>query len=529
MQGQKKIASKLISVLVSILLLAALAGSAGAAPKPSPTPAPVTGPKTLVLYDTGSEWGHLGEVYATMTSNLVGHFGTPTAKPVTQYTQGEMRAYDAVIYIGSTWDEPIPTAFLDDVIAETRPVIWINRNVWQLAERVGFTDKYGWHWARFDEDDVQQILYKGQIIKRDPNNPRGIMDYTILQPEKIKVIAEAVRPDGSKFPWALKSENLTYIGENPFSYTNESDRYLIFSDMLFDLLAPATPERHRAMVRLEDVGCGTDPTDLRNIADYLYSQRIPFSFGVYTWFKNPMGTDNGGVAESVKLTDQACDPVVAALKYMISKGGTMIMHGYTHQLDGMATNPYNGRSGDDFEFFTAHVDEQNYVRLDGPVPNDSAKFVTDRVSAATAMFQREKLAVPTIWEFPHYAGSALDYRTIATKFTTAYERRLYFPGVLSGGTVDNFKPSGQFFPYVVKDVYGTKVLPENIGNIETESYNHHPVTMPDELIARARRNLVVRDGFASFFYHPHLGVDLLKQTVEGIRGLGYTFVSPTSL
>ena len=101
--------------------------------------------------------------------------------------------------------------------------------------------------------------------------------------------------------------------------------------------------------------------------------------------------------------------------------------------------------------------------------------------------------------------------------------------MLSGGTVDHSKVAGQFFPYVVNDVYGTKVLPENIGNIETESYNHHPITLPDELIARARRNLVVRDGFASFFYHPHLGVDLLRQTVEGIRGLGYTFVSPTSL
>jgi uncharacterized protein YdaL len=533
MRGQEKFAKRFTALVVCLLLLASLAGAAGAAPKPkpspTPTPAPVTGPKTLVLYDTGNTWGHLGEIYAMMTSNLVGHFGTPTAKPVTEYTQGEMRAYDAVIYIGSTWDEPIPTAFLDDVIAETRPVIWINRNIWQLAERVGFTDKYGWHWAKFDEDDVQQIRYKGQILRRDPNNPRGIMDYTILQPEKIKVIAEAVRPDGSTFPWALKSDNLTYIGESPFSYTGESDRYLIFADMLFDLLAPSTPERHRALVRLEDVGCDADPNDLRSIADYLYSQRIPFSFGVYTWYKNPTGADNGGVPESIKLTDRACDPVVAAIKYMIARGGTMLMHGYTHQLDGMSANPYNGKSGDDFEFYTAHVDEQDYVRLDGPVPNDSAQFVTDRVAAATSMFQKEKLPVPTIWEFPHYAGSALDYRTIATKFTTAYERRLYFPGVLRGGAIQYDKVAGQFFPYVVKDVYGTKVLPENIGNIETESYNHHPVTLPDELIARARRNLVVRDGFASFFYHPHLGVDLLKQTVEGIRSLGYTFVSPTTL
>ena len=79
---------------------------------------------------------------------------------------------------------------------------------------------------------------------------------------------------------------------------------------------------------------------------------------------------------------------------------------------------------------------------------------------------------------------------------------------------------GQFFPYVVKDIYGTKVLPENIGNIEVESFNHHPATMPSDLINRARLNLAVRDGFASFFYHPHLGVGHLRQTVEGIKGSG---------
>jgi hypothetical protein len=87
------------------------------------------------------EWGYLGELYSTMTANLVGHFGSWTAKPVTSYAAGEMAGYTATVYIGSTWDEPIPAAFMDDVIGEVRPVVWINRNIWQLASRVGFTEK----------------------------------------------------------------------------------------------------------------------------------------------------------------------------------------------------------------------------------------------------------------------------------------------------------------------------------------------------------------------------------------------------
>jgi hypothetical protein len=70
--------------------------------------------------------------------------------------------------------------------------------------------------------------------------------------------------------------------------------------------------------------------------------------------------------------------------------------------------------------------------------------------------------------------------------------------------------------------------PENIGNIEPVAYNTHPVRLPADLVASAKRNLVVRDGVASFFYHPYLGTSYLKQSVEGIQGLGYTFVPAAS-
>jgi hypothetical protein len=42
---------------------------------------------------------------------------------------------------------------------------------------------------------------------------------------------------------------------------------------------------------------------------------------------------------------------------------------------------------------------------------------------------------------------------------------------------------------------------------------------------RAVANLVVRDGFSSFYFHPFLDLNYLKRTVEGIEALGYRFVS----
>jgi uncharacterized protein YdaL len=494
---------------------------------PAPTPAPAS---ALVLYDSTGDYGHLGELYAMLVANLAGHFGQVKTAPVTSYQKGMIEANMATIYVGSTYDEPLPAAFLDDVASATRPVIWSYSNIWQLTAHVpDFATTYGFAPWIYDFSNVTRVKYKGADIHRSPLNASGIMSYSSLDTSKATVLAQAIRPDGTTFPWAVRSGNLTYVGEVPFAYTNENDRSMIFADLLFDALAPTTPTRHRALVRIEDVGPDADPDELRAIADYLSSQKVPFSFGVYPSFRDPQRIRAiEGLPEKLDMKDSKARPVRDAIKYMISKGGTMLMHGWTHQYDKI-DNPYNGMSGDDFEFFKSHVSADDYVIYDGPVPNDSRDFALGRVNNSFKAFKDAGLPTPTIFEFPHYAGSYIDYKAIREKFTTRYERSLYYEGTLKGGPIDNQGFVGQFFPYVVNDVYGSKVIPENLGNVELEEVNHHPPRFPADIVASAKLNLVVRDGFASFFYHPYLGTSYLKQIVPAIKALGYTFVAPSSL
>ncbi|MEV6306063.1 polysaccharide deacetylase family protein [Actinoplanes sp. NPDC051861] len=482
--------------------------------------------KALVLYDTTSEYGWLGEVYATQTAHLASHFGTWTAAPVAGYKAGDLNAYTAVIYLGSTYDEPLPAAFLTDVMATSKPVIWVYDNIWQLAAKDGFTAKYGFASGTFDLADVAEVGYKGRKLTRSADNKAGIMNLPVSDTAKVTSLADAIRADGSRFPWAVRSGNLTYVGEIPFSYVGHDDRYLIFADLLFDALASNTPERHRALIRLEDVGPDADPDQLKAIADYLYAEKVPFSVAVYPRYRDPKGVDNGGKAEDYTLLNKP--KVVAALKYMQARGGTLIMHGYTHQFNAVA-NPYDGKSGNDFEFYSAHVDSRDYVIYDGPVPGDSVAYATGRMVSSGALFLAAGLGAPKIFEFPHYAASPADYQAAHTLFGKRYERGLYFPGVLTGGKYDYTRQFGQFFPYTVRDVYGSAVVPENIGNVEPEAFNNHPVRLPADLVASAERNLVVRDGVASCFYHPYLGTDHLKDLVTGIKGAGYTFVSADSM
>jgi uncharacterized protein YdaL len=100
---------------------------------------------------------------------------------------------------------------------------------------------------------------------------------------------------------------------------------------------------------------------------------------------------------------------------------------------------------------------------------------------------------------------------------------------LTGLPDDATRYVGQFFPYVVNDVYGWRVIPENIGNYEPVPVNNNPPRLPADLVANATANLVVRDGVASFFYHPYYGTQVLQQIVDGVKGAGYTFVAPSSL
>lgn len=486
---------------------------------------------TLVLYDTTNTYGWLGEMYAILSLNLASHFGAVTSKPVVKYTLGDLAKYKAVIYIGSTYDEPLPVNFLDDVLNSTSAtqIIWIYDNIWQLANRsTGFYAKYGYNPWTFDTTTFTGVKYKGTTLSRDALASGGIMQLNPFNAAAVTVLATAVHTDGTTIPWAVKSSNLTYVGEIPYAYISSDDRYLAFCDMLFDVLAPATVTRHRALVRLEDVSPAEDAVAFKAIVDYLYSQNVPFSVATIPMYTDPLGVYNNGKAETIKWNSSAASAMLSALKYATTHGGTLVMHGYTHQYSNVK-NPYSAVSADDFEFFKTHIDASNNVIYDGALSGDTATWATNRVNSGLTELKNAGLPTPTIFEYPHYAGTPTDSKAIKLKFPAAYHRGLYFGGDL-GQTTQNLAHSvGQFLPYTATDIYGWQLKPENLGNYEPQAYNNHPPRLPADLIKTAQNNLVIRDGVASFFFHPYYPLSQLQAIVAGVKAAGYTFVSVGSL
>ena len=495
--------------------------------------------------------------------NLASHFGKVTAEPVVDYVAGQVNSYTSTVYIGSTYNEPIPTAFLNDVLGTTHPVIWAADNVWQLSGAAGsstdtaFMAKYGWDpsTSYFDTtDNPTSVTYKGQTFTRNAANGANILAPHITNAAGVTVLAQANCTDstgaasncasiaqstGTSFPWAIRSANLTYLGEVPFSYMSETDRYVAFSDLLFAALAPSAPASHQALVRLEDVSPASDPTVLKQFANYLSQQKVPFSVNVIPEYTDPTGFYNNGVPKTTTLAQAPA--VVSALKYIQSKGGTLNEEGYTHQYSNVA-NPYTGVSGDDAEFYRAQCSStqtapynfvspctnSDWVIWTGPLPGDSTAWAAGRASAGRQLFTQAGLTPPSVWVTPHYFASAADYAGIDGLFSTRYERDVFASGQLTGNGPDYSRIFGQFFPYVVHDVYGEKVIPENLGDYEATAQNGNPVRTAADVIHNAQVNLAVTQGVASFFYNPEDGLANLQTIVAGVKALGYTFVGPTS-
>jgi len=90
--------------------------------------------RILVIYDADAVLGWQAKLHALCLTNLLGHFSTSvTEKEIDQYLPGEMESYEATFYLGSTYQNMLPDAFLKDVLKTSRTICWLGYNLWHLA------------------------------------------------------------------------------------------------------------------------------------------------------------------------------------------------------------------------------------------------------------------------------------------------------------------------------------------------------------------------------------------------------------
>lgn len=525
----------------------------------APAQAQIIVPKTLVLYDApaGTEYEKLGMGYAIMLRNLLGHFDAQVDMvPVHSYTAGKINSYDATFYLGAYYGNTPPAAFLSDAATTAKTLVWFKYNIWDLAwdSSYNFETTRGFRFSSLrglnsvptsgnqSPGFFDTVSYKNKPFVKyyQYDNATGVVHAdpdvgvtAVTDPLKARALVNVSNPQtGEVAPYVVRSGNFWYFADVPFSYIGPRDRYLVLADLLHDILGINHPESHKALVRLEDVSALVSVQAMKTLTDYLRSKKIPFSIATIPYYADPLGAYNGGVPQYVPLA-QATN-LKTALNYAKARGGEIVMHGYTHQY-AAKKNPYTGVSGDDYEFW-------DFV-ANSPVAEDSTSWVLGRLNAGVKDLVDNGYS-PVAWEAPHYHGSALSSKAAASVFKTSYHRVVYFTADKPNFTAATGKDFsfGQVFPYVIKkDYYGQRVLPESLGNVQYDIREIDPTSNFNytwqDIVTNAQYVLTVRDGFASFFFHPFLlepelgvpGFADFQKLVDGITQLGFTWIAPSKV
>ncbi len=436
-----------------------------------------------IIYDGPTDYQAKGYIHALFVENLLGHFGlTGEIIPSGNYQPGLLQHYHAGFYIGVTPGATAPEALVADVRAYQQPFAWLGQHVESLVNTPEGRRQFGFTWQEYNRYfGITGVMYKDTLL---PKHEPDLSVVTVTDKRNVQVVATAVTKAGASYPYVLHHGRFWYFADSPFAYPDEGGHYLAFCDLLHDIFEVQHATDQRALVRIEDVSIDDDPVDLRHVSDLLQGYHIPFQIAMIPIFKNP------SKEFEVRLSDRRS--FVDSLHYMIAHGGTIVMHGITHQ--------YRGQSGDDYEFWDDTGDR--------PIAGDSTDFVMRRLQLGLSECFNAGI-FPVAFETPHYAASETDYRALMRVFTLFYDRTISTPSL----------NSQQYFPYPVIDHWGRQVLPEDLGYVPIENPQSR------EVLQAARNLKVVRDGVASFYFHPFLNANLLDQIIKGVRDLGYRFVS----
>lgn len=242
----------------------------------------------------------------------------------------------------------------------------------------------------------------------------------------------------------------------------------------------------KALLRLEDIGPGGyyETTEgqikLRAVADYLYMQNIPFHVAVISRFIDPnreydCTISNPFDAVSVRFVD--------TLQTLRTRGGSLGMHGYTHQ-HGQSV------SGEGYEFAYEGClkdcpPDDSPISLSGTV-HMQRSYAYARFHMGLSAFQAAGLR-PDWFETPHYAASTVQRKILEACSWLMYENNPLEPSRRQVTSISAASIVGR-----------TYYVPTPLGYVSGEDTNRDVTRIMNEVSDYRQEDL------ASFFYHPFL-------------------------
>lgn len=481
--GPRRILALLRRLALGVLLLASLAEpSSGQSPQAK---------RVLILFEGSDVPSNIGRGDARELAMLLGHFNVRyQLKGLDAYSAGEIDSCDLSFFIGYSKRYEPSDRFMRDVYTTRRKFVWMNTGMERFSRQFDLEQRFGFQFLTFDTTSDFDFVRanKRSFTKGEPN----LNITVVVKPDLAEVLATAYsKTTRREAPYIIRSANFMYVADSPFASATETDRYIYFADLLHDILGEPHEAIHRALLRIEDVDLFESPARLRDIADLLASKHVPFLVGIIPFFVDPQAGIRISLSDKPEFVD--------AIHYMVARGATIVMHGITHQ--------YEGVTAVDYEFWDGSLDRK--------IKNDSREYVERKMKMGLDECWKNAI-YPLVWETPHYTASQIDYTVFPEFFSTAMEQRL---------VIDNSEYS-MYFPYIIeRDLYGQRILPENLGYIPLNDTAEVEEKAVQDLLKGAEAQLAVRDGFAAAFIHPFIDLKYMGEYVDGILDLGYTFMN----
>lgn len=256
----------------------------------------------------------------------------------------------------------------------------------------------------------------------------------------------------------------------------------IFADFLHEFFAQNHPDQHEAFIRIEDIHPASNPEHIKSIADLLNKKGIPFMMAVQPVYFH--------AEDQVYMTLDETPDLVKALHYAVDKGGTILLHGYSH---------VNTVTGGSIEFWDQLQDQ--------PIPQEEA-YLRAKLEQGIAILVRHNL-IPLAFQAPYYALSREGYHIVEDHFTT-----------LMGHVqlTDQTYRVMQSIPYS-SQFNGLTVIPETMG------YVHDDPIFLEELKGSLEINRIVRDGVVGVYFHEYLPLESLSELIQWLEQYPLSYIN----
>ncbi|HGT2338108.1 TPA: DUF2334 domain-containing protein, partial [Clostridioides difficile] len=384
--------------------------------------------KVLIIYDSKKETAYNRDILNIMRT-LLGRFSSDIELLKLSNYDGEINKnyYSHIFILGineNSYNNDKNTKNLISSLNSYKGTIcWLGYGIENLLEH----KKYNLDYVG-KTNNIVSVNYRGKSYNLDEHYVFNIVESKDTSNKVIGSINDTL----NKYPYIINDKNLFYVSKLDL----DGVLFYIFCDSLNDIFNIKTFDKGRIFVRIEDVHAFREPKNLVEIADYLSSKNIPFTIALIPAYVNPKNHKVITLSESPEI--------VKAIKYMQDKGGTVILHGYTHQYKKEEV------SGEGYEFWDGKKDE--------PLKENMKIFVKDRVLNGLRVCIENGI-YPLAFEAPHYAMESEGYK----------ELKKYFSTYIGQHQNNDKKFSTNTYPYIIRDTEEFNIfIPENLGYIDPE-------------------------------------------------------------